>query len=159
MDILTRYFADFSATQQEQFRQLEPLYREWNEKINVISRKDIASLYERHVLHSLSIAPALFWSWTILLGVFIVDATFTLLKRIARGRTFYEAHRSHAYQHAARRFGHLRVSVGVGLLNMLWLLPIAWLVATGRLAGAVGLLVGYVPLLAAALYFRAGSES
>lgn len=58
MDILTRYFADFSATQQEQFRQLEPLYREWNEKINVISRKDIDSLYERHVLHSLSIAAS-----------------------------------------------------------------------------------------------------
>jgi Fuc2NAc and GlcNAc transferase len=110
-------------------------------------------------LHSLTFAPALFWSWTILLGVFIVDATLTLLKRIAHGRTFYEAHRSHAYQHAARRFGHMRVSVAVGLLNILWLLPIAWLAATGRLAGPVGLAVAYLPLLAAALYFRAGSES
>jgi 16S rRNA (guanine527-N7)-methyltransferase len=56
MEILLKYFSDFTDTQLGQFRQLEPLYREWNEKINVISRKDIDSLYERHVLHSLSIA-------------------------------------------------------------------------------------------------------
>ncbi len=56
MEILLKYFSDFTDTQLNQFRQLEPLYREWNEKINVISRKDIDSLYERHVLHSLSIA-------------------------------------------------------------------------------------------------------
>jgi len=59
MDILTRYFTDFTAKQQEQFRQLAPLYREWNEKINVVSRKDIDSLYERHILHSLSIAAVI----------------------------------------------------------------------------------------------------
>ena len=54
--VLTKYFADFTPTQLEQFAQLEPLYKEWNEKINVISRKDIDSLYLKHVLHSLSIA-------------------------------------------------------------------------------------------------------
>ncbi len=58
MDIILKYFSDFTETQLEQFRQLEPLYKEWNEKINVISRKDIGSLYEKHVLHSLSIAAA-----------------------------------------------------------------------------------------------------
>lgn len=58
MDILLKYFSDFTDTQMEQFRQLEGLYKEWNEKINVISRKDIDSLYERHVLHSLGIAAA-----------------------------------------------------------------------------------------------------
>lgn len=56
--ILNRYFSDFTPTQQQQWEQLEGLYKEWNEKINVISRKDIDSLYERHVLHSLSIAAA-----------------------------------------------------------------------------------------------------
>lgn len=56
MDVILKYFADFTATQMEQFRQLEELYKTWNEQINVISRKDIDSLYERHVLHSLSIA-------------------------------------------------------------------------------------------------------
>ncbi len=56
MDVILKYFADFTETQMEQFSQLEELYKTWNEQINVISRKDIDSLYERHVLHSLSIA-------------------------------------------------------------------------------------------------------
>lgn len=56
MDIILQYFDDFTDTQLAQFAALGDLYREWNEKINVISRKDIDSLYERHVLHSLAIA-------------------------------------------------------------------------------------------------------
>lgn len=55
MEIILKYFADFTPTQLTQFGQLKGLYEEWNEQINVISRKDIAGLYERHVLHSLSI--------------------------------------------------------------------------------------------------------
>lgn len=58
MDIILKYFADFTPQQLEQFGQLDALYRDWNEKINVISRKDIDHLYERHVLHSLAIAAA-----------------------------------------------------------------------------------------------------
>ncbi|MCH5597335.1 class I SAM-dependent methyltransferase [Niabella ginsengisoli] len=58
MDILLKYFSEFSETQLKQFASLESLYKEWNEKINVISRKDIDSLYEKHVLHSLAIAAA-----------------------------------------------------------------------------------------------------
>ena len=58
MDIILKYFADFSPVQLEQFGKLEALYKDWNEKINVISRKDIDHLYERHVLHSLAIAAA-----------------------------------------------------------------------------------------------------
>ncbi len=58
MDILLKYFSDFTPTQIEQYKALEELYREWNQKINVISRKDIDSLYEKHVLHSLAIAAA-----------------------------------------------------------------------------------------------------
>lgn len=56
MENILRYFDDFTPQQLKQFEQLKPLYIEWNEKINVVSRKDIDSLYERHVLHSLSIA-------------------------------------------------------------------------------------------------------
>ncbi|MDQ3276977.1 MAG: 16S rRNA (guanine(527)-N(7))-methyltransferase RsmG [Bacteroidota bacterium] len=56
MDILLKYFSDFTENQARQFKALEELYKEWNTKINVISRKDIDSLYEKHVLHSLSIA-------------------------------------------------------------------------------------------------------
>jgi 16S rRNA (guanine527-N7)-methyltransferase len=59
MEIILKYFSDFSETQLQQFAALEPLYRDWNSKINVISRKDIDSLYEKHVLHSLSIAAVI----------------------------------------------------------------------------------------------------
>jgi len=58
MEIILKYFTDFTSVQLEQFRLLEGFYKEWNEKINVISRKDIDGLYEKHVLHSLSIAAA-----------------------------------------------------------------------------------------------------
>lgn len=56
MKSLLTYFPDLTDKQQQQFAQLGDVYREWNEKINVISRKDIDELYERHVLHSLAIA-------------------------------------------------------------------------------------------------------
>jgi 16S rRNA (guanine527-N7)-methyltransferase len=56
LELIIKYFPDLTSGQIEQFRQLQPLYQEWNNKINVISRKDIDQLYERHVLHSLGIA-------------------------------------------------------------------------------------------------------
>ncbi len=58
MNLILKYFSEFSPLQLRQFQQLETLYKEWNKKINVISRKDIDSLYQKHVLHSLSIAAA-----------------------------------------------------------------------------------------------------
>ncbi len=54
--LIEKYFPNLSVLQKEQFAQLKPLYEEWNAQINVISRKDVDSLYERHILHSLSIA-------------------------------------------------------------------------------------------------------
>ncbi|MEM0939426.1 MAG: 16S rRNA (guanine(527)-N(7))-methyltransferase RsmG [Bacteroidota bacterium] len=54
--IVFKYFPDLSVVQKDQFNQLYLLYQYWNEKINIISRKDIHQLYERHVLHSLAIA-------------------------------------------------------------------------------------------------------
>jgi 16S rRNA (guanine527-N7)-methyltransferase len=56
MDIIKKYFPQLTPLQIQQFEKLQPLYRDWNQKINVISRKDIDNLYERHVLHSLAIA-------------------------------------------------------------------------------------------------------
>lgn len=56
MDIILKYFPHLSVEQQRQFAALDALYRDWNAKINVISRKDIDNLYEHHVLHSLGIA-------------------------------------------------------------------------------------------------------
>src|SRR6476661_10935723 len=58
MEIILKYFTDFTEQQLNQFKALEPLYKDWNSKINIISRKDIDGLYEKHVLHSLSIAAA-----------------------------------------------------------------------------------------------------
>ncbi len=56
MDIILKYFPNLSLQQRERFYELNKLYKYWNQKINVISRKDIDNLYEHHVLHSLSIA-------------------------------------------------------------------------------------------------------
>lgn len=55
-EIILKYFPNLTDQQKSQFQQLETLYKDWNEKINVISRKDIDEFYERHVLHSLGIA-------------------------------------------------------------------------------------------------------
>ena len=59
MVLIQEYFPNISETQQQQFEQLEALYKDWNSKINVISRKDIDELYLRHVLHSLGIAKVI----------------------------------------------------------------------------------------------------
>ena len=58
MEIILKYFTDFTEQQLNQFKALESLYKDWNSKINIISRKDIDGLYEKHVLHSLSVAAA-----------------------------------------------------------------------------------------------------
>lgn len=99
----------------------------------------------------------LFWAWLILLGIFIVDATFTLLRRLIRGDKVYEAHRSHAYQFASRRFGkHLPVTLAVGAINVFWLLPISFCVTYWGLDGAFGLVIAYFPLIILAVKFHAG---
>lgn len=56
VDLIFEYFPDLTSKQQKQFEALFPLYEEWNQQINVISRKDMDQFYERHVLHSLGIA-------------------------------------------------------------------------------------------------------
>ena len=58
-ELIEKYFPNLTEQQKEQFNKLEELYGEWNEKINVISRKDMDSLYEKHILHSLGIAKVM----------------------------------------------------------------------------------------------------
>ncbi|PMX25831.1 MULTISPECIES: glycosyltransferase family 4 protein [unclassified Pseudomonas] len=102
------------------------------------------------------VASELLWVWLILLGVFIVDATFTLGRRLLRGDKVYEAHRSHAYQYASRQAGrHLPVTLAVTVINLFWLLPIGICVGLG-LDGVLGLLLAYVPLILLAIKFHAG---
>jgi len=59
MEIILKYFSQLEAEQRDKLSQLEPLYRVWNDKINLISRKDMDGLYEKHILHSLSIAKVI----------------------------------------------------------------------------------------------------
>lgn len=106
------------------------------------------------VTHSMGVLDL--WSWAILLAVFITDASVTLLRRIGTGQRFWEAHRSHAYQHLAQRFGHRWVTAAVGAIDVFWLLPLAWAAARYPEAkiGWVGL--AYAPLVWIALRTRAG---
>ncbi len=101
--------------------------------------------------------PALAWGWLILLGVFIVDSTWTLLRRAVSGANVAQAHRSHGYQIAARRCGgHRPVTLAVAVINLVWLLPLALLVVTGRLDGLSGIAVAYAPLVGLAAKLGAG---
>jgi Fuc2NAc and GlcNAc transferase len=73
--------------------------------------------------------PILLLAWFVLGALFIVDATVTLLVRLARRQRIMEAHRSHAYQILARRAGaHVKVTAAALTLNLVWLLPLAVLV-------------------------------
>lgn len=88
------------------------------------------------------------WAWLILSGAFVVDASVTLCVRIARRDRLSEAHRSHAYQYLAQRWGsHREVTLVWTGVTLLWLLPCALAVATGVVAGWVGLVVAYLPLM------------
>jgi len=101
----------------------------------------------------------LLWVWIILLGVFVTDATITLLRRLARKQKPHVAHRSHAYQHLALRFqSHSKVAIGMLAINIIWLLPIAYLVADGRVIGTTGVLIAYVPLVIAAVLLGSGKD-
>ncbi|WP_454876739.1 MraY family glycosyltransferase [Pseudomonas farris] len=103
--------------------------------------------------------PELLWSWLILLGVFIVDSTWTLARRLLDGQKVYQAHRTHAYQYASSVFGsHKVVTVGVAALNVFWLLPLALMVGSGAIDGVLGLGVSYVPLVLLSVKFKAGKS-
>lgn len=137
----------------------------WNWPPAKIFMGDTGSGFVGLMLGGLSIQAAwvaspLLWSWLILLGVFVVDATVTLVRRAARGERVSAAHRSHAYQHAALRYGaHRPITLAVGAINLCWLLPLALIVLRGWIDPSVALLVAYAPLVAAALWFRAGTPS
>lgn len=103
--------------------------------------------------------PELLWSWIVLLGIFVVDATMTLLRRLQRGEKLYEAHSYHAYQRVARRLGaHRPVALTVGAINLFWLLPIAMAVRPGGLTGLAGVLIAYTPLVWLGIRYDAGAN-
>lgn len=103
------------------------------------------------------VSSQLLWAWLIMLGIFIVDATFTLIRRLIRGDKVYEAHRSHAYQFASRCFGsHRPVTLAVLVINIVWLLPIAVCSVLFDMEGEVAVFIAYVPLVFLAIKFHAG---
>jgi Fuc2NAc and GlcNAc transferase len=97
------------------------------------------------------------WCWLILFGVFIADATVTLLRRVWRGERWYEAHRTHAYQHLSRRFGsHRTVTLSVIAINIVWLLPLAWSASAWPANGFLLCCVALAPLFLLAYRYDAG---
>ena len=107
----------------------------WNWPPAKIFMGDVGSGYLGYAISIMAIAaardiPAAIWIWLILGGVFFVDATVTLVQRAIRRERLHEAHRSHAYQRLARRWGsHERVTLAAMLVNIAWLLPCAWMAA------------------------------
>lgn len=91
------------------------------------------------------------------MGVFIVDATFTLIRRVLNGHKMYDAHRSHAYQYASRKYqSHTKATLGVLTINLLWLLPMAYLAVTKVIIPELVIAIAYFPLIVLAIYFKAG---
>lgn len=109
------------------------------------------------ILHIAKVDSHFFIAELCLLGVFIVDATTTLLRRVVAGKKVYEAHASHGYQILARKFGsHIPVTLLVIAVNLLWLFPIAWLIASARIDGLLGLIIAWLPLFFVAFKCGAG---
>jgi Fuc2NAc and GlcNAc transferase len=134
----------------------------WNWPPASIFLGDVGSGYVGYVIVVLALSanrdnPVALWVWLILGGVFFVDATVTLVRRLLRGERVYQAHRSHAYQWLARRWGsHGKVSLAVLVLNVVWLLPWAMLAETFPRYAAVSVLTAFAPLALLAALIGAG---
>ncbi len=103
--------------------------------------------------------PLNLWTWLILGGLFVSDATVTLVVRIARGAKVFSAHREHVYQRMARRGNsHARVSIAFFVINVSWLLP--WAIASTRHPASSGLFaaMALTPTVIAAFFLGAGRK-
>ncbi len=134
----------------------------WNWPPAKIFLGDVGSGYLGYVLAVLALAaarinPTALWTWLVLGGLFFVDATVTLFRRMARGERIYQAHRSHAYQLLAERWGsHRRVTLTATAINVLWLLPCAVLTAVYPTRAPWITLAALAPLVVAAVIAGAG---
>jgi glycosyltransferase WbpL len=111
------------------------------------------------VLFSAKENPASLWSWLILLAVFLVDASVTLVRRVATGARWYAAHRSHAYQQVSRRLNsHRAVTLSVLMINLIWLTPFAYVAS--RLPSLAFWLacIAFIPLIGLVIWLGAGSD-
>lgn len=113
------------------------------------------------MIKSWNLTIDIIFSWVIMLAIFITDSSYTLISRIFRREKFYLPHRSHAYQIASRKLNsHVKVSMILVLINLFWLFPLAYFVATRGLHPLMGLAFSYLPLITIAWGLGAGkSES
>jgi Fuc2NAc and GlcNAc transferase len=136
----------------------------WNFPNAKIFMGDVGSGYLGLIIGLISIqqayeSPQLLFSSLILMGVFVVDSSYTLVSRAIQGKKIYQAHSSHAYQHLARKKSHTQVSLGVLAVNSIWLLPISVLVIKGYLPPILGLILAYAPLLVIIIKSLAGRDA
>jgi len=136
----------------------------WNFPPARIFMGDCGSVFIGLILGAIAVKSAALdlenlFIWAILLGVFVVDASVTLARRLIRRENPLSPHRTHAYQILAVLLkSHKVVTLRVGLINLLWLTPIALGVASGIYSGWVGLIVAYLPLVALVLVVGAGGR-
>jgi Fuc2NAc and GlcNAc transferase len=126
-------------------------------------------------LYSAALYPISLWSWLILLGLFVVDASWTLGVRVLNGEKWYQPHAKHAYQHLARQrqsvyiargfevqrsraLAHRLVILRGLLVNLLWLLPLAWLASAFPAYGLLLTLMAFIPLVMLVSHLRAGRD-
>jgi len=134
----------------------------WNWPPARIFLGDVGSGYLGFMVVALAVAatrdnPAALWVWLILGGAFFVDATVTLVRRTLRNERVHEAHRAHAYQWLARRWrSHLRVTLTVQAVNLLWLLPCALLATLYPGAAAGMVIMALIPVVALAIAAGSG---
>lgn len=137
----------------------------WNWPPATIFMGDVGSAYLGFVLGVLMVvSPDVLsipvWSWVVLLGVFLVDATYTLLRRVSTGQQWYSAHCSHAYQIASRRWrSHQAVTVLVLVINILWLCPLAFVLMTQEQYRILLIFLAFLPLLVGVYVLKAGERS
>lgn len=134
----------------------------WNWPPAKIFLGDVGSGYLGYLIAVFTLAatrsdPTAVWVWLILGGAFFVDATVTLARRTWRRERVYEAHRGHAYQWLARRWGsHRRVTVALLIVNFVWLLPWAMLATLRPASALTALAAALLPLAAVTLAAGAG---
>jgi Fuc2NAc and GlcNAc transferase len=134
----------------------------WNWPPAKIFMGDVGSGYMGYMIAALAIisarhSPVALLVWVILGGVFFIDATVTLVRRVRAGHSASAPHRSHAYQRLSRRWGsHLRVTVSTLLVNLLWLLPCAWFAAAHPPWAGWSVVAALAPLIVVAAWAGAG---
>lgn len=121
---------------------------------------DVGSNYLGFMLGTLGLAAVVegsvnYWTLLVLFGIFIVDATTTLIGRMRAKAVWYHAHRSHAYQRAALiHASHGKVVIVTTLINMVWLLPLAWLTTMQEQWGVFITAMAWLPLFGLVARYR-----